>query len=81
MRGVHSGDLMAASIIVPLVMLTTLGAWIWALVDIARHTAMEWDASGQNQVVWVLIVLFLGLLGLILYLAIARPRLRSSLLH
>jgi hypothetical protein len=69
------------TIILLLVMLTTFGAWIWAIVDIARHTGTEWDASGQNHVVRVLIVLLLGLLGLILYLAIARPRLKRSLLR
>ncbi|MGZ8603778.1 MAG: PLDc N-terminal domain-containing protein [Actinomycetota bacterium] len=65
-------------LIVSLVMLVTLGAWIWAIADMARHTGMEWDAAGQSPVVWVLAVVFLGPLGLILYLAIARPRLRRS---
>ncbi|MGZ8610931.1 MAG: hypothetical protein ACXWX0_01495 [Actinomycetota bacterium] len=48
------------------------------MADMARHTGMEWDAAGQSPVVWVLAVVFLGPLGLILYLAIARPRLRRS---
>ncbi|MGH2637274.1 MAG: PLDc N-terminal domain-containing protein [Actinomycetota bacterium] len=68
---------MSESLII-LILLAVFATWVWAIVDIVRHSTGEWEAAGQSQIVWVLVVLFLGPLGLILYLAIARPRLGSA---
>jgi hypothetical protein len=66
-------------LLLPLLAIAFLGAWIWGFMDMGKHTGAEWDASGQNPVLWVLILVFLGVFGLILYLMIARPRLKNPL--
>lgn len=62
-------------LLVMLVMLTSLVLLVMALVDLARTPTQAWEASGHNQIVWALIVIFVGFIGPILYLAIARPAL------
>jgi len=37
-----------------------------------------WLASGQSQLVWVIVVLLAPILGPLLYLSIARPRLNAQ---
>lgn len=59
------GELLA--IVIPLAALE-LGLLAWALVDLIKRDAVK----GGNKVVWVLIILFLNLLGPILYLAWGR---------
>jgi len=49
--------------------------WIIALVDALRVDDRVWDAAHQSKIVWVLVIVFLGLLGAILYFAIAKPAL------
>lgn len=51
---------------------------VWALIDVLRTPESTWTAAEQNQLVWTIVVLFLSLLGPILYLAIARPRLVAA---
>ncbi len=36
--------------------------WIWMIVDCAQR-----DMKGDNKVVWILILVFLGILGAIIY--------------
>jgi hypothetical protein len=61
--------------IIFLVMLAGLVLLIVALVDLVRRPADVWEAAGHNQLVWALIVVFVGFIGPVLYLAIARPAL------
>lgn len=58
--------------IVPLALL------VWALVDALQRPAAAWDAAGQQQIVWLIVIVFVGFIGPILYLVIARPRLDAS---
>jgi uncharacterized membrane protein len=58
-----------------LVSLVGLGLLLVALVDLVKRPADAWDRSGQNQIVWALVVVFLGFVGPVLYLLIARPAL------
>jgi hypothetical protein len=51
---------------------------IWALIDVLRTPQSVWAAAGQNQVLWGIVVLFLSLIGPILYLVIARPQLLAA---
>ena len=60
-----------AFVAIPIVM-------VIALVDIARRPRAEWDAAGQNQLMWVLLVVFVTVIGVVLYYAIARPRLEDA---
>ena len=48
---------------------------IWALIEVLRTPQHVWAAAGQNQMLWGIVVLFLSLIGPILYLVIARPQL------
>jgi len=48
---------------------------IWALISVLRTPQDVWAAAGQNQLLWGIVVLFLSLIGPILYLVIARPQL------
>ena len=39
-----------------------LAVWIWALIDILRN-----EFTGTNKLIWLLLVIFLPLLGVICY--------------
>ena len=58
--------IMALAVLVPLVV---------ALVDLLKRPSAAWEASGQNQIVWLLVILLITLIGPLLYLFIARPEL------
>ena len=53
--------------------LACLAAWVWALVDILKN-----DFSGFNKLIWLLLVIFLPLIGVILYYFIGREQKMSS---
>lgn len=63
---------------VVLVMLATIGLLVLALVDMVKRPADVWEAAGHNQLVWALVVIFVGFFGPVLYLAIARPALEAA---
>ncbi len=42
---------------------------IWALIDILKN-----EFIGNNKIVWILVVIFLPLLGSLLYLGIGRSQ-------
>jgi hypothetical protein len=50
---------------------------IVAVVDLLRRPASSWLQSGQSQAVWLLVVVFIGFVGPILYFSIAKPKLDS----
>ena len=56
---------------IPIVILSVLGVvfWLWTLIDVLKY-----EFSGQNKVIWVLSILFLNLLGAILYVIIGRSQ-------
>jgi hypothetical protein len=51
--------------------------WILCLVEILRAPEPQWQAAGQSRLVYVLLLLFLSLLGALLYYLIARPALAA----
>lgn len=61
-----------------LVALPLFVVYVWALVDALRTPTSVWEAAEQNQLVWVAVILFVAVLGAILYLMIARPQLRAA---
>jgi hypothetical protein len=67
--------------VVPLVMIATAIGLFWAIADILRRTGTDWDASGQSQGLWIIVVILSAPLGPILYGTIARPRLKRALLR
>lgn len=63
----------AGSMLVLLVVFVVgIGLWLWSLVDALHTNGRTWDAAGQNQLVWVVVIVLLGLLGSILYVAVAK---------
>lgn len=48
------------------------------LVDALRVPQHVWKAAGQNQLIYVLLMVVVGVLGTIVYVAIARPQLRDG---
>ncbi|MGE5227697.1 MAG: PLDc N-terminal domain-containing protein [Planctomycetaceae bacterium] len=56
-----------------IVWLVGLAVWIWALVDCIQVADDSMYQSG-NKLIWVLVIVFLALLGAILYLLIGRPK-------
>ena len=61
-----------------LVMLAGLMLLIVALVDLVRRPTEAWASSGHSQLVWALVVVFVGFIGPLLYLLIARPALDAA---
>jgi uncharacterized membrane protein len=53
--------------IVILISLVGLGLMIWAVVDISKS-----EFQGNGKVVWLLVVLLAGLIGIIIYFAVGR---------
>ena len=51
--------------------------WIFTLVDSLQIPDHTWQAAGQNKVLWLLLIVFLGFLGSLLYMAIPRPSLKA----
>ncbi len=56
-----------------------LGLWVMALVDALKRPATEWETAGQNQIVWVAVILFASFLGALIYWLVARPQLEAQL--
>jgi hypothetical protein len=59
-------------------MLVTFGLLVLALVDLVKRPAHVWEESGHNQLVWALVVIFVAVIGPVLYLVVARPALEAA---
>lgn len=64
--------------LVALLVLAGFVMFVIALIDLVRRPQSAWTASGQNQLVWVLIVVLVGVIGPLLYLVVARPALDNA---
>lgn len=60
------------------VMVAFLVPWLLALVDALRRPDGEWAAAGQNKLLWVLVIVFAGFVGAIVYFAVALPALNRA---
>ena len=63
---------MFAFLLVPLALL------VFALVDLVRRSDGEWSTAGQDRLTWLLVTLFVGVVGPVLYLVVARPKLDQA---
>jgi hypothetical protein len=61
-------------LILPFLLLFVAGfvVWIWTLIDAIRVSDDSMYRAG-NKLVWVLVIVFGGIIGSIVYLAIGRP--------
>lgn len=53
--------------------------WLWSLVDALRINDQTWEAAGQSRILWVMVIIFLSLLGSALYFAIPKRDLKRTL--
>lgn len=61
--------------------LATLALLVAALVDLVKRPAEAWAISGHSQLVWAIVVIFVGFIGPVLYLLVARPALEATSTH
>ena len=61
-------------LVLPLAFGTVL--WLVGLIDALRTPDGKWEVAGQSKILYVLLMVFLGLLGTLLYALIARPALK-----
>lgn len=52
--------------------------WLIALIEVVRVPGAQWDSAGQNQLVHILLMVFLGIIGTLVYWFTARPALKQS---
>lgn len=52
--------------------------WLLMLIDALKTPGTTWEAAGQSQVLYVVLMAVLGVVGTILYVFIARPQLRRA---
>ncbi|MBT8201909.1 MAG: hypothetical protein HKN74_00195 [Acidimicrobiia bacterium] len=64
--------------LVGLIALAGLVLLVMALVDLVKRPADVWKASGHSQIVWALVVIFIGFIGPLLYMVMARPALDAA---
>lgn len=63
---------MFAFLLAPLILL------VFAVVDLVQRSDAEWSTAGQDRLTWLLVTLFVGLVGPVLYLVVARPKLDQA---
>lgn len=56
-------------LLIPL-MLALIGFWIWMLVDCAQNDSFQ----GNDKIVWILLLVFLGWIGALIYFFVQRPK-------
>ena len=61
-----------------LVALAGFAFWVWSLVDAIQRPDAEWEQAGQNKLIWILVIIFVGCIGSIIYLVVARPQLENA---
>jgi hypothetical protein len=61
-----------------IVLIAIMVAWVVALVDAIRRPRTQWEMAGQNKVLYVLMIIFLGWFGAMIYAMIPWPQLRVA---
>ncbi len=63
----------AAPVLIVLALgLAALVFWIWAIVDVVKVPDDSMFKAG-NKLIWVLVIVFAGVIGAIIYLVVGRP--------
>lgn len=76
---VGASDLLfpVGSLAVLAVIVIVAALWLWSLADALRTNDQTWKAAGQNKLVWVVVIVLLGPLGPVLYLAVPKRALKT----
>ena len=64
-----------------LVLALGLGVFVWwlvVLIEALKTPETQWKDAGQDRLLWVLLMVFLGVIGTLSYVIVARPRLRRA---
>jgi hypothetical protein len=66
-------------IFVPLIAVSVAATvwWVVVLVEAVKVPDQAWTAAGQDKLIFVLLMVFLGVIGTLVYVLVARPALRS----
>ena len=67
------GNLGLPELLILLVVIPGWGLWIWMLVDCAVN-----EPSGNEKIVWILIILLANCIGAVLYLLVRRPKRKAE---
>lgn len=65
------------ALIVVIVALGGFVLWVVALIDALKRPTSQWEAAGQNQIVWVGVIVFANAIGALIYWLVARPQLEG----
>jgi len=72
---------MNAGLLVAIVAVVAIALFLWwllVLIEALRTPTSQWKAAGQNQIVYIVLMVLVGLVGTIVYIVVARPQLRSA---
>jgi hypothetical protein len=61
-------DTTTLAILVPVILLQ-LGLLIWGLYDLTRP---ERKVRGDNKIIWALVIIFIGIIGPVIYFLVGR---------
>ncbi len=64
-------------IVFAIIMLAFFAVFVWGLVDALRRSDEEWAAAGQSKWLWVVVILVAGVIGVVLYWFMVRPKLEQ----
>lgn len=72
---------MTAAFLLLLLALVAIGLFVWwllVLIEAVKTPTYQWVEIGQNQIVHVLLMVFLGLIGTVIFVLVARPKLHAA---
>ncbi|MDP9222890.1 MAG: PLDc N-terminal domain-containing protein [Actinomycetota bacterium] len=72
---------MNIELIVLLVIVIAILLPVAGVLDAALTPDSEWKDANQNKIVWIIVQIFLGIFGAIVYFVAVRPQLKSARLH
>lgn len=59
-------------------LVTGFALWLLCLIEALKIPDPTWQAVGQSKTLFALLMVFLGVLGSLLYMAIPRPALKAA---
>lgn len=71
-------DFAIPELIIAPVALAGFVVWIWALVDALGRPDSTWEEIGHSKLVWIIVLIFLGFVGGLVYFLTARRQLAAA---
>ena len=62
---------------ISLVALSGMALLVWALYVLLTTPQQTWESSGMSQIMWLAVVIFMPLIGSVLFAAVGHRRLKS----